>query len=190
MTDVPSIAARLWPVGPATHKCVIMLALEPSLMRPEMMEGLGHLLSAGLGGELDVMLTKDLAVLIGGGFTDAALAALAANTLNRESTVNLAVGLSYARPTDPDVFDALVAATVRHPVLLLESTILSFRMSAHERVLALAQAIDSLEEPNRTAVQVCSAAIRRLLDAIPDDDRRALRPVCQAVTAHALQLSR
>jgi hypothetical protein len=184
--DIASLAEGLWPVGPATNKIVVMLTEEPRLLRPELSEVLGLLITAALEGGLDVQLTTDIARLVGPKFVDSAIGQLARGTLDRTQTTNLATGLALAVPEDPRVYAELINTVTRHPVALLEAAMATSGLPAATRVRALATHVYGMSRPDPTAVRVCMDMIRRLVETMNDDERAAVRPACQRATVHAL----
>ncbi|HEY7223673.1 MAG TPA: NACHT domain-containing protein [Micromonosporaceae bacterium] len=187
-SDDDALVPRSWPMGPATHKVVAALRVEPRPPRPELLGPFQPLIHAALLGELDIPLTAHLARMIGDAFTQPALARLAAGTLGRPQTINLATAVSLAVPADPAVFDALISVAIRYPAAMLEAAIGNFDLPAVQRVQMLAARVRTLDRDQTGAVATCVDAIRVLVEAMPDDERASARTLCQSVTDHALEL--
>ena len=120
ITDRESLAPLLRQVGPATHKAVAMLLVEPALIDGPVIEPLLALTERALRGELDQSLTADVARAVMARFGAQTFAEPACAMLRRadESPVaagRLAVGLAWAAPGDPEIFDALVACAGGNP---------------------------------------------------------------------------
>jgi hypothetical protein len=188
MRDISSIAERLWPVGPATHKAVVMLQLEPRLRTSDVDGPLSQLAAAGLAGELDTTLTADVARLLGTRFIDAALGVLLDDELSGPALDNLVVGMAFAAGSDADVYDTLVSVAGRHQSHLIEAALMVSNLPAVDRIQALAMAMSAMERSNRSAVQIWTDVTRRLLETLLLPDRVAVRDLCDAATRHVLSL--
>ncbi|MGW4215111.1 hypothetical protein ACWEIJ_44560 [Lentzea sp. NPDC004789] len=189
LSDMASLAARLWPVGPATRKAVAMLTAEPRLVRPELREPLSNLLNAAVAGEVGLELNMDVARFAGKSFRESALVAMAGDQLTPTGRVELAATLGMVYPDDADVFDLLVASTITTPSLLLEGVISLSRVPSARKIETLCSAIESLREHNREAIEMCVGAMRNILHGMSDDDRSTVRAMCNEATGRALALA-
>ncbi|MFF7259200.1 NACHT domain-containing protein [Streptomyces sp. NPDC008159] len=183
------IAARLRTVGPATLKTVVMLAEEPRLIQGPVPEALDALSAKALRGQLDVETTQFLAVLGGDEFTRAGCAHLRDPSIDGEVELScLAIGLLFARQSDPDVYAAVVDYAGRRPQLLLEAGLRMGRRNHLDRIETLLGALTALKGANRPAVQIWTDVLRGLLLDIPAAARSELRTRCAAMTEHVLAL--
>jgi hypothetical protein len=190
MIDLASLAERLWPVGPATHKVVVMLSLDPMFLDPQMNEPLAKLRESGLAGELEPDLTKDLADLLKTGFTDPARAVLSRSALTGAQLDNLAGGLAMAVPDDPELFGLLVQAVGRQRSLILDGISRNYNLPADDRVRVVTAAVLALDSFDDTRIRVWVELLRQLLYAMPFQQRRTVRDDCQAATRHVVGLHR
>jgi hypothetical protein len=188
LSDMASLASRLWPISPATRKAVAMLIAEPRLLRAELREPLSSLFNTALAGDVGLSLSLDIARLGGASFKGLGVEALRGDRLSRSGRAELATTLGIVYPDDTDVLDVLVGSAITAPSLLLEGAIRLSRVPGIAKIRVLAKAIDDLDGFDRPAVELCASAMRDVLYRMTDEDRSAVREVCQNATRRALAL--
>jgi len=193
ITDLDSLAPLLGQVGPATHKAVAMLLVEPALIDGPVLEALLALTEQALRGELDQSLTADVARAVAGRFGEETFVEPACAILRRADEApaaagRLAVGLAWAAPGDSEVFDALIACagSNRHP--LTDAALYIYELPLPMKCDALAQSLLRLSSSSPRAVEVWSRALRGLLQQAPQRERQQVRGLCAAATQHVLCL--
>jgi len=193
ITDLKSLAPLLLEVGPATHKAVAMLLVEPALIDGPVLEALLALTERALRGELEQSLTADVARAVAGRFGEETFVEPACAVLRREDEApaaagRLAVGLAWAAPGDPGVFDALVACAGSNAHPLTEAALHVYELPLSMKCDALAQALLRLSSSRPSAVEVWSRVLRSLLQRAPQHERQRFRGLCAAATQHLLRL--
>lgn len=110
--------------------------------------------------------------------------------LTPERLRQLAGGLCYARPQDPQVFDSIATCITRNPDPALGVALRLHELPAVEKAQRLLTTLSQLREPNRPAVQVWAEVLWETLLEIPPPNRSLLREPCAAATEHLLGLQR
>jgi hypothetical protein len=189
LDDLEAIAARLRSVGTGTRLAVTMLRVEPRLLRGPVPEAMAGLAARAMVGELDAQMTADVAHIVGVDvFVAAAIARLDRSDAS-EGMTRLALGICFAAPGDPAVFDALVAYAGRTRNPLVEASLCIHDLPDEERVRRLAHAMRRLTGPEPHAVQTWAYAMRAILAELPEPSRAELRGVCAEATSHVLSLN-
>jgi hypothetical protein len=193
ITDRESLAPLLRQVGPATHKAVAMLLVEPALIDGPVLEPLLALTERALRGELDQSLTADVARAVAARFGAQTFAEPACAMLRRADEApaaagRLAVGLAWAVPGDPEIFDALVACAGGNPHPLTSAALHVYDLPVPMKCDALGRSLLRLAASRPRAVEVWSRALRSLLQQAPQRERQQFRGMCAAATQHLLRL--
>jgi len=191
--DPESLAPLLREVGPATHKAVAMLLVEPALIDGPLLEPLLTLTERALRGELDQSLTADVARAVAARFGAQTFVEPACAMLRRADEApaaagRLAVGLAWAAPGDSQVFDALVACAGSNPHPLTSAALHVYDLPMPMKCDALGQTLLRLTASRPSAVEVWSRTLRSLLQQAPQSERQRCREMCAAATQHLLRL--
>lgn len=193
ISDRDSLAMALREVGPATHKAVAMLLVEPRLIDGPVREALLDLLLRALRGELEPELTADVARAVIERFGVATFAEPACSVLRGAdadplAVARVAIGLAWAVPRDLEVFEVLTTCAGSHPHPLTEAVLHSYDLPLDSKCEVLGQALLALTSARPVAVEVWGGALRSLLEKATQPDRRQFRGLCATATAHVLQL--
>jgi hypothetical protein len=187
--DLDGIAARLTEVGPATLSAVAMLEAEPALLRGPVWAAMMDLTARALNGELSTQLTTRVAMFVGDSFVQLARERLEGSVrLTPERLRQLAGGLCYARPRDPQVFDSIVACIARNPDPALGIALRLHELPAIDKAKRLLTTLSVLRVSDRPAVQVWAEVLWETLLEIPHPIRGLLHEPCVAATEHLLGL--
>jgi hypothetical protein len=100
----------------------------------------------------------------------------------------LAVGLAWAAPDDPEVFDVLVGCAGRHPHPLTDAALYVYDLPLPMKCDALGRTLLYLPASRPRAVEIWSRALRDLLQQAPQHERQRFRGLCAAATQHLLRL--
>lgn len=103
--------------------------------------------------------------------------------------INLALGICFAAPDDPEVFEALVNLVGRTQNIMVEAAMRMHAQPAKARIEALARAMLALTEPDPRATQTWAYTMRSLLAVVPETRRPRLRTICARATEHVLALA-
>jgi hypothetical protein len=193
ISDRPSLAVALREVGPATHKAVAMLIVEPRLIDGPVREALLDLLLRALRGELEPALTADVAraVIERFGvttFTEPACSVLREADADPLAVARVAIGLAWAVPGDREVFDVLTTCAGSHPHPLTEAVLHTYELPLAMKCDVLCRALLALTSARPAEVEVWSGVLRSLLAEATQRDRGQFRGLCAAATEHLLQL--
>ena len=193
ISDRDSLAVALREIGPATHKAVAMLIVEPRLIDGPVREALLDLLLRALRGELEPELTADVARAVIARFGVATFAEPACSVLREAdggplAVARVAIGLAWAVPGNLEVFEVLTACAGSHPHPLTEAVLHSYDLPLAMKCDVLGRALLALTSARPVAVEVWGGALRSLLEKAAQDDRRRFRELCAVATGHLLQL--
>jgi hypothetical protein len=193
ISDRESLAVALREVGPATHKAVAMLIVEPRLIDGPVREALLDLLLRALRGELEPELTADVARAVIERFGVTTFAEPACSVLREAdadplAVARVAIGLAWAVPGDREVFEVLATCAGSHPHPLTEAVLHTYDLPLAMKCDVLGRALLALTSARPVAVEVWSGALRSLLEKATQHDRRQFRGLCAAATEHLLQL--
>jgi hypothetical protein len=189
LDSLEAIASRLQSIGPGTQLAVTMLLVEPRLLQGPVQEAMFELATRALREDIGFELTRDVALVCGvDEFTELAIDRLR-NCEDLYDMTSLAVGLSWAAPENPTVFESLVAYLAKNPNEVLMAALKAYELPAAERIEILVEAMLRLAASAPRAVEAWSEVLRTLLAETPEPDRAILRSQCAEATEHVLKLA-
>ncbi|WP_157440398.1 hypothetical protein [Actinokineospora inagensis] len=191
LDSADAIAAALRTTGPATELAVQMLLEDPVLeTSPQIRVGLLDLTKRALLGEVDVQLTRKVAlVATRETFAELALARLANADFDAPlNRTRLAAGLCLAFPADEEIFSVVLTVVQQRPDPSVERALTLSELPAERRLEILLDRFTGLTTSAPLAVGVWANQARRLLSDLPEPTRMRFADLFAMATNHVLDL--